>query len=297
MPRDCAVLFTHQWSPALARHVDRLRSEASGTLDVYVALHAEPGKPVPVGMVPDLTVGLADMKARVPFRAAALERLSRVVGWFGHIDVIWLAALLHERLAAYDRLWFIEYDVDLDGNWGRFFAAASRYEGDLLMTRLRRLSQDPQWYHAPRLTLPATVTDPLIGLLCISRFSRPLIEAYVKAVAAPGWDGHLEAVLPSFAETAGFSVAEISGRGVWTPPERTDLHYTGTWSDMSSAQTTYSFRPPHAYRYFADRHSPPSARDTLYHPVKTDVPLLQRLRFMEQDFRWGLATRLGLGNS
>lgn len=294
MPRDCAVLFTHQWSPALARHVDRLRREASGTLDVFVALHAEPGKPVPAGMNPDFTVGLADMKPRAPFRTAALERLGWEVGWVGYIDLIWLAALLHDRVAAYDRLWFIEYDVDLDGDWGRFFAAASGYAGDLLMTRLRRLSQHPEWYHAPRLALPATVTDPLIGLFCIARLSRPLIEAYVSAVASPGWDGHFEAVLPSFAESAGFSVAEISGRGTWTPPDRTDLHYTGTWSDMSSAQTTYSFRPPHAYRYFVDRRSPPGDRDTLYHPVKIDVPLLQRLRFTEQDLRWGLRARLGM---
>lgn len=288
VPRDCAILFTHYWSPGLAKHAERLRREASGVLDVFVVLHAEPGKPIPHGMAPDFTVALSDVQQRVPFRAAELARRDWGRDFVDFIDVIWLAGFLHERLAAYDRFWLIEYDVDLKGDWGRFFAAAAGYEGDLLMTRLHRLSQDPTWYHAGGLGLPAAVADPLIGLLCISRLNRPLVEAYANAVAAPGWAGHFEAVIPSFAESAGFTVAEISGQGAWTPPERIDRHYAGSWSAHASASTTYSFRPPHGYRYFAERRFTPGARDTLYHPIKTNVPVRQRLRFMEQDLRWSL---------
>lgn len=288
MPRDCAVLFTHFWSPALAKHVERLKREASGVIDVFVVLHAEPGKPAPAGMVPDFTVALADVRDRIPARVAALEHRGWANAWMSYIDVIWFAAFLHQRLAEYDRLWFIEYDVDLKGDWGRFFRAAAGYQGDLLVTRLRRLSQDPGWYHAPGLSLPSAVTDPLIGLFCLSRFSRQLVGAYAEAMSRPGWDGNFEAVIPSLAETSGFTVAEISGEGAWTPPERTNLHYTGTWSASASAHTTFSFRPPHAYRYFAERRFAPGDRDTLYHPVKTGLPLRQRLRFMEQDLRWSL---------
>lgn len=288
MSRDCALLFTHFWSPALARHVERLKREASGVLDVFVVLHAEPGKPVPAGMSPDFTVALADIRDRISARVAALDQRGWADAWMTYVDLIWLAGFLHERVAGYDRLWFIEYDVDLKGDWGRFFRAAASYEGDLLMTRLHRLSQDPGWYHAKQLRIPQHVADPLVGLFCISRFSRKLVEAYVEAMAVPGWDGNFEAIIPSFAESAGFSVAEISGRGPWTPPGRTNLHYAGSWRAAASAHTTFSFRPPHAYRYFADRHFTVGNRDTLYHPVKTAVPLRQRLRFMEQDLRWGL---------
>lgn len=288
MSRDCALLFTHFWSPALARHVERLKHEASGVLDVFVVLHSDPGKPIPSGMSPDYTVALADVRNRIPNRVAALEKRGWTNGWMTYIDLIWFAGFLHQRVADYDRLWFIEYDVDLMGDWGRFFRAAADYEGDLLMTRLHRLSQDPGWYHARPLRFPEEVADPLIGLCCISRFSRKLVHAYSDAMAVPGWDGNFEALIPSFAELAGFSVAEIGGRSAWTPPERTDLHYTGGWAASASAHTTFSFRPPHAYRYFADRHVAIGSRDILYHPVKTGVPLRQRLRFMEQDLRWGL---------
>lgn len=287
---DCLVLFTHFWSPALARHAERLRREASGVIDVFVVLHAEPGKAVPPGMAPDFIVALGDVRSRIPFRVAAIDRSGLGQSW-GYVDMIWLAAFLNDRLAAYDRFWFVEYDVDLRGDWGRFFTAASHYEGDLLMTRLRRLSQDSSWFHARGLTVPPAVTDPLIGLFCISRLSRKLVEAYAAVVAEPGWEGHFEALIPSFADTSGFTVAEISGEGPWTPLERTNLHYTGQFFDHASAQTTFSFHPPHAYRYFADRHFAVGDRDTLYHPVKTDLPLRQRLRFMAKDLRWGLRPR------
>lgn len=288
--RDCVVLFTHIWSPALARHVERLRRETSGVIDVFVVLHAEPGKSVPPGMTPDFTVALGDIRPRVPYRVATIDRLGLAKSW-GYVEMMWFAAFFNERLAAYDRFWFVEYDVDLRGDWGRFFAAAAHYEGELLLTRLRHLSQDPRWSHAPGLSMPPAVTDPLIGLFCISRLTRKLVEAYAEAVANPGWDGHFEALIPSFAESAGFTIAEISGEGPWTPPERTNLHYTGQFFDRASAQTTFSFRPPHAYRYFADRRIIVGDRDTLYHPVKTNVPLRERLRFMEQDFRWGRRAR------
>jgi hypothetical protein len=284
VPRDCAILFTHLWSPALAKHVERLKRETAGVIDVFVALHAEPGKPIPPGMSPDITVATGDLSDRIPARLAGFKRKAWTDALMSHTDVIWLAALLHERVANYDRLWFIEYDVDLKGNWGRFFRAAATYEGDLLLTRLHRLSQDPGWYHAPGLQLPGAVADPLIGLFCISRFSRKLAETYADAMAVPGWDGNFEAVIPSFAESAGFSIAEISGEGAWTPPERTNLHYRGTFMASASAHTTFSFRPPHAYTYFK---SSGRRGDTLYHPVKTGLPLRKRLRLMENDFRLG----------
>lgn len=285
--RDCAILFTHFWSPALKRHVDRLKAEASGVVDIFVVLHAEPGTPVPAGMMPDFTVALADIRKRMEFRAAIVERSGLGQSW-GYVELLWFAAFLHERLAGYQRFWFIEYDVDLRGDWGRFFTAAAKYEGDLLLTRVHRLSQEPGWFHAPGLEMPPVVTDPLIGLFCISRLTRDLVEAYADTVARPGWDGHFEALIPSFADSAGFHVAEISGEGAWTPPERTNLHYNGRFDARATAHTTFSFRPPHAYRYFSDRRFAIGDRDTLYHPVKTALPLRQRLRFMEQDWRWGL---------
>jgi hypothetical protein len=290
--RDCAILFTHFWSPALVKHVDRLRREASGTLDVYVALHAEPGTPLPDGMAPDIIVSIDDMRARAPARVAALERRSGTKALLRYVDLVWLSGFLNERLAAYDRFWLIEYDVDIKGNWGRFFATAATYEGDLLTTRLRHLSEEPRWSNRKGTIIPPAVTDPLIGLFCLTRLSRPLVEAYAVAMSSPGWDGHFEIVLPSFALSAGFSIAELSGKGPWTPPERTNLHYAGDWTDRGSLRTTYSWAPPQSYRYLRERGPNPGPRDIVYHPIKLDVPPRQRVRFLRENVALSLRSML-----
>jgi hypothetical protein len=107
-------------------------------------------------------------------------------------------------------------------------------------------------------------------------------------MANPEWNGHFEALIPTLARSLGLSVAEISGEGEFTPPERVNRHYAGGPHARSSFHTTYSFRPPHAYRYFAEHPFHPGKRDTLYHPVKTDVPWRQRLRYLEQDLRFAI---------
>lgn len=288
MPRDCAILLTHTWSPGLAKHVERLKREASGVTEVFLVLHTEPGRPVPAGIVPDFTISMSDADRHFPLRNAIFRENFGKGQWTAYVDVLWCAAFLNERLADYDRFWFIEYDVDLKGHWGRFFRAARDYEGDVLATRLRRLSNDPNWGHAPGLRFPSGITDPIIGLFCISRLSRPLVQAYVEAMANPEWSGHFEALIPTLAHSLGLSVAEISGQGEFTPPERVNRHYAGGPHERSSFRTTYSFRPPHAYRYFAQSPVRPGKRDTLYHPVKTDVPPRQRLRYLEQNLRYAI---------
>lgn len=288
MPRDCAILLTHTWSPGLARHVERLKQEASGVIDVLLGFHAEPDRPVPAGVAADFTVSMSDADRHFPLRSATFRENFGKGKWSTYVDVLWFAAFLNERLADYDRFWFIEYDVDLKGHWGRFFQAASAYEGDVLATRLKRLSTDPNWSHLPGLRFPSHITDPVAGLFCISRLGRPLVEAYVEAMANPEWNGHFEALIPTLARSLGLSVAEIGGEGEFTPPERVNRHYAGGPHERSSFRTTYSFRPPHAYRYFAERPFRPGKRDTLYHPVKTDVPWRKRLRYLEQDFRFAI---------
>ncbi len=290
---DCAIFLTHKWSPALARHFERLRHETAGVIDVLLVLHTEPGREMPAGMSPDFTISLADADRLTPRRTAIFRQGKYKQRWSTYIDTLWLAAFLHPRLAAYHRFWLIEYDVDLKGNWGRFFTAAADYPGDLLATRLRRLSDNPLWAHRAGIRVPPAVTDPVLGLFCISRLSRPLVEAYVAAVEEPDWDGHFEALIPTVAELGGFSIAEIGGTGPFTPTERRNRHYRGGPRERASLRTTFSFRPPHAYRYFADRPFRPGKDDILYHPVKLDVPLRQRLRYLEQDLRATFTTPRG----
>lgn len=275
-PRDCAVFLTHIWSPSISTHFARLKREAGSVLDVFLAYQQrDEAAEVPSGMRPDLVVRMADSAAHFPLRYQ--EYLQRPNPW-GYVDLGWITAFLDPSLAAYDRFWLVEYDVDFSGDWANFFGAAAAYEGDLLTSRIRPLSADPAFYFAPIYRQPGTApADPLIAFMPISRLSRRLIEHYRKSLLQPGWHGHFEMVLPSLARADGYSLAEIGGYDAFTPPERRGLHYDGTYQDLHGTRTTHAYRPPRAFSYFAKSPGKFGQRDRIYHPIKTGLSLRQRL--------------------
>jgi hypothetical protein len=275
--RDCAVFVTHVWGPEIARHYARLKREAGPVLDVFLAYQqGDEEVGFPHGMAPDLVLRMAETAAHFPLRYQ--EHLQRATPW-GYVDLVWMTAFLDPRLGAYDRLWLVEYDVDFSGHWATFFRAAAAYEGDLLTTRLRPLSADPDFYFAPIYEQPeAAPDDPLIAFMPISRLSRPLIEHYRAGLLQAGWRGHFEMVLPSMARAGGFSIAEIGGYDALTPPERRGLHYDGTFEDLMASSTTHAYRPPRAFSYFVQSPRIFRQRDRIYHPVKAGWSLGERLR-------------------
>ena len=268
--------MTHIWTPEVAHHYARLKREAGTVLDVFLVYQqgAEEAS-VPDGMQPDLVVRMADSAQHFPRRYQ--ELLHRPTPW-GYVDLAWITAFLDRKLGAYDRFWLVEYDVDFSGDWATFFSAAAAYEGDLLATRIRPLSAEPTFYYAAIYQQPETAPeDPLIVFMPISRVSRPLLEHYCQTLLQPGWHGHFEMLLPSIAQAAGFSIAEIGGCDALTPPERRGLHYDGTFADLSSMRTTHAYRPPRGFRYFdrSPRRFPKKNR--IYHPIKAGLSLRWRL--------------------
>ena len=273
--RDCIVLFTHKWSPAIARHYARLQRQAGRVADVRLAMHQQEGVPLPEGMAPDVVVTWTDAARNFPRRAAQME--ARKSPW-GFIDLIWSTAFLDKSLAACDRFWLVEYDIDYSGDWADFFGATATYDADVLTAHLRPLSAEPNYFFAPLYRQPeASPADPLIALMSISRMSRRFLEHYRDTLRQPGWDGHFEMVLPSIARAGGFTVAEIGGENPFTPPERRGLHYTGSFADNDRPGTTHGYLPARGYRYFVD--SPRRFRlpNSVYHPIKADFTLRRRL--------------------
>ncbi|CAN7435890.1 hypothetical protein LJR016_002766 [Devosia sp. LjRoot16] len=281
--RDCVVFVTHIWTSEVAEHYARLKREAGTVLDVFLAYQhneGELGTPAPVQA--DFVVRMADSARHFPLRYQ--EFLQHPTPW-GYVDLVWITAFLDPRLAAYDRFWLVEYDVDFSGDWADFFRPAAGYEGDLLTTRIHPLSAEPSYYFAPIYRQPAhAIADPLIVFMPISRLSRRLLEHYCGMLLQPGWHGHFEMLLPSMARADGFSIAEIGGHDTQTPRERWGHHYDGSHLDMHTMGTTHAYRPPRGFRYFVRAPQQFRQRNRIYHPIKVGLSLRRRLhmRYLPQ---------------
>lgn len=278
--RDCVLFVTHRWSPSVAAHYARLKREAGTVLDVYLVYQASSPEAVPAGVSPDVVLTLEDIASVFPQRFAQY----RTTWTFHSGELAWMAAVGRAPLSAYERVWALEYDVDFSGNWATFFGAAVGYEGDLLGLDLRYRHKTPKWPNATDYEQPAYAPpEPVIGFFPIVRASRRLIDSYRNELEAEGWKGHFEIVLPSLALAKGFSVSEIGGDSGFTPNERRGLHYS-TPALVGHAAATFLFRPPRSFRYFVE--APRSFRqpNRLYHPVKTDLPLGDRIALSWRKF-------------
>jgi len=283
------VFVTHIWTPEIAEHYARLQREAGSVLDVVLAY--QPGAadaPTLSGMGADIVVRMEDAARHFPRRYAEFVARDADTIW-GYVDLVWLTAFLSAELAAYERFWLLEYDVDFSGNWADFFRAAADYEGDLLSARVRPLSLDPDFWFAASFRQPdARIADPLIAFMPISRLSRRLITYYRDTLQQPGWGGHFEILLPSIAAAGGFAVADLGGNGPYVPAERIDLYYDGAMEDRWPGHSTHGFRPPRGYQYFGAAPQRFRRRNQIYHPIKANMPLPERRR------QWWHAQRIKL---
>lgn len=280
---DGTVFLTHLWSPGIAGHFERLKREAGPLCPVFLAFSVDDETSAPPSAVPiDILVRPSDGARMLPYRHAdSAGREPLAVS--GYIDLVWIPVLLHPKLEAFDRLWFVEYDVDFSGDWADFFSAAATYDADLLVAHLRRRSDEPDWVHWRDYRQPPDApANPLTCFMPITRFSRPLLETVRETLSQPGWQGNHEAVYPTLAITRGFTVADFGGPGPLTPPERKGRHYREVYAGVAREEYTHGALPIHGYRYFEQ-----SARlfrhpNNIYHPIKTEVDSTYRRRM---DFR------------
>jgi hypothetical protein len=271
--KQCVLFLTHKWSPELAMHYARLKAEAGAVLDVFLIFQTnDPNLPRRLAVGPDYVLTDDDIAAQFPHRFHQYAP-----NWhFPALDMAWMTVFLSAKFAAYAHCWVVEYDVDFSGSWSRFFAPATGYEGDLLGTSIRPLSELPRWPNRKDFSQPtSTATAPIVGFFPILRASRDFIETYRREVSDPEWNGHFEVLLPSVAVACGFWVAEIGGHGPFTPPERRGLHYLSP-EQSSGARATFCFRPARSLHYFVQSRRGFSHPDFLYHPIKTGMPFTER---------------------
>lgn len=171
-----------------------------------------------------------------------------------------------------DHYWLVEDDVAYTGSWRRFFAAFETDPADLLTTHLRGRRHEPRWYWWKSLEAPAGVGSGLElirGLLVVARFSRRSLQAIVDGHRS-GWRGHAEVVVPTILRHVGHEIADIGGKGPFTPKHRWGRHYS-SYSDVAG-----SLKAIGSVRFRPARSRPGWRPGRLYHPVKRDTVLPKR---------------------
>ncbi|MDX6805555.1 hypothetical protein [Terrihabitans rhizophilus] len=247
-----AVLFlTHLRTPRVLAHFERLRAEAGPVLPVFLGAddtaHVQLPPPGPQ----------ADFQVCVEATQAMFPGLYPDYAP-GRTDLIFLTMLMDPRLRAFDHVWIMEYDVDYSGDWSEFFKGFENRRGDLVATRITHRSRHSTWFHWRDFASPPSVPESrhIYAFMPMVRLSRAFITAYIEARRRDLWQGHYEAILPSFALDAGFHIVDM-GYGPYGSFFRRRLY----------RRRTFRFRPARP-NYFHEVPAQFPLRSVLYHPVK-----------------------------
>jgi hypothetical protein len=256
--RQALVFLTHIESIRVLAHYERLKRETAGLLDSFLCVH----DPAPRGATP--RIFQADFRISGPAGAPyAPKRYAEMQLWgspYTFIDLIYMPVLVSERLEGYSHLWFIEYDVDYAGDWSHFFADAARSQADFLATTIvtRSDSEGWHWWSTFRAPQGVALANHARCFAPIARFSRRMLMRYRTSVTDGAWGGHPEALFPTIALHAGFTVEDL-GQG---------RRYTNTPHELTLSPGTFVFRPEVATQYFHENPSGFARPNMLYHPVK-----------------------------
>jgi hypothetical protein len=260
------IFLTHRESPRIRRHFDRLVTESAGLVSWHL-VHSSDAYPRP-----EAPFAYADPAKVMPLRYRAMEEHGGVQG--GFLDTLLIPVL--GGLDA-DHLWVCEYDVDFAGPWSDLLGQVADRDADLLTTTVMYRHEQPRWPWWRTAAAPPGVPPEhwVRSLNPLMRVSRPLLDAYVAAMADAHWAGHYEFTLATVAHTAGLRIEDLGGVGSFVPPGRERSVYVGKSPAGRPDDQTFGFRPVRP-SYF---HEDPSAFEKpglLYHPVKPGVPAWNR---------------------
>jgi hypothetical protein len=246
------VMLTHTDTPRLVRHFERLEREAG--IPTFRARHL--GHLDPGGGPASFELTNHDLARQLPTRYAEMLRLNRNFD-SGYTDINVWGAVTHELVANFKFVWIVEGDVDFSGCWSDFFALYADNDADLLASRIRRRSENPDWTNWIDVKVPEGV-EPYAAFLPACRLSRRFIEAYRRNISQGGWQGHHEAMEPTVAIAEGLKIENMEGTGEFAARE----------ARVPLDPDTFDFRPTRSTSYFHEAPEKFLKANFLYHPVK-----------------------------
>lgn len=260
------IFLSHLESPRIRRHFDRLVDETGSLISWHFVLSRD------AFPRPEAPFAYPDPAELMPARYAAMAENGGVQG--GYLDTLVVPVL--SGLDA-DQLWLCEYDVDFAGRWDELFETLAAREADLLTTTLMYRHEQPKWPWWRGAAAPSGVPAErwVRSLNPLVRLTRPVLDAYLGAVADPQWQGHYEFTLPTVAREAGLRVADLGGEGSFVPPGLERSVYVGKSPAGRPPDLTFGFRPVR-HDYFHEEPASFPLKGMLYHPVKPGVPAWTR---------------------
>jgi hypothetical protein len=271
MQKHAAIFLTHIEDERIFRSFQRLQQQAGSLIDMHLCMN-DSAAPYRSKLARHRHSSTTDHDARDIMPVRVQQMVARGNGLIpGICDLAYVPAALSPSLAAYEYVWFIEYDVDFAGHWGTLFTSLHDSRADLLTTTLYPKADCPDWAHWLWLQTPSGLRDDQ-RIRCfapIARFSRRFLQVYVEAINSLAWRGHHEALYPTIAKHSGLTIEDIGGSGPFTPPERRTRHYLNNpGKDGELRSGTFVFQPVQQFSYFHEAASEFKLRDLLYHPIK-----------------------------
>ena len=258
--RPAGLFVTHVVNDRVLAHFERLRRQSGA----FVAWQFAPNLRTIQDLASQPSRGLSRLGQARLSEGLAHGRLQ-----MGYLDILLVPLALSARRR---HVWICEYDVDYAGDWKDFFAQFAGDRTDLLATTLNPHDRDPAWAFWPGAIKPSNVPDNLRtrAFLPFFRISRPMLDAYCRALSTGDWGGNYEFLFPTVARAAGLTIGDIGGDGPFTPPTRYGTNYLNTPNHPHLTPGTFVWRPSRN-GYFHERPDSFEQRDMLYHPVKPDI--------------------------
>ncbi len=188
-----------------------------------------------------------------------------------------LMSFISNSKEKYKSIWFIEYDVEYTGQWGKLFDRIRGRNSDFIASHLRFKKQEPRykWWD-----LDGNVNiqdgEKVRSFNPVFKIKRDALEC-IHEHHKSGWNGHNEVMFPTILGLNGYSLSDFGGHGPLVPKGCTNENYLENDLDFCGVESVPKINNGSVKltkKFVSTMRSGPcynmtmKISDKLYHPVK-----------------------------